>query len=398
MPLAEAPLIKPKKLYLIAGEPSGDQLGANLITALRENCTEQRKPMPDLYGVGGERMADLGFKSLFSINDLAVMGLLEVLPHIRRLKRRLQETVDDIIAHQPDVVVTIDSPGFTYRVASQIREKMGKSIPLVHYVAPTVWAWKPERAAKMARLYDQLLVLLPFEPPYFEKEGLECHFVGHPIAETVQISQQDREAYRESKLHEEGGHILLLLPGSRKGEVKKLLPVFKETVAILSQKMDKPLALVLPTVSTVADLVAEKTRSWPWPVHIVRDSQEKTLAFQSSDVALAASGTVALETAAAALPTVVGYRLNPITYLMVRRMVQVQWVSLVNLLLQKEVIPECLQKDCQPEILADHLFKLLKDPSVSEAQKASFADAMALLHPETGPVGQAAAKALRKWL
>lgn len=368
-------------IFLAAGEASGDSIGGLLMTALRDRLPGRVR----FAGIGGDAMTAAGLRSLFPMTDLAVMGLVEVIPHIRRLVRRIDETVAAIDHLRPQVVVTIDAPGFNLRVARALRRRMGADCPLlVHYVAPTVWAWRPKRAARLARLYDHLLVLLPFEPPWFVDEGLPTTFVGHPAIETTP-SATDRARLRRDHRRRAGvadeSPLLCLLPGSRRGEVRRLLPVFRDAVDRTAAAVPG-LRVVLPTVTGVETMVRQAVSSWRLQPDIMLGAAARSAAFAAADVALAASGTVALETAMAGLPTVVGYRANPLTVAIVRRLVTVRYVNLVNILLDRPVIPERLQQACRPAVLADDLVRLLCDPAAAGAQRRQFETAASMLAPD----------------
>ncbi|MCE3230130.1 MAG: lpxB [Alphaproteobacteria bacterium] len=297
-------------------------------------------------GVGGPLMAREGLSSLFPIEELSIMGLAEVLPHIWRVRRRIQETVTAIEMLRPDVVVTVDAPGFNFRVGKALKKRL-QSIPLVHYVAPSVWAWRPNRAHAVAQFLDHLLVLFPFEPPYFLKEGLATDFVGHPVVELGLDKAKDPSFRARHNIPAEAP-VLTLLPGSRRGEISRLLSVFQETVGCLQQKYPD-LHVIIPTLPHLkAQILDQLTLS----ATLVTTTAEKFAAYQESRAALAASGTVSLELAAAGLPMVIAYKLNPITHFLVQRLVKVKYACLINLLLNKEVVAERLQKDCTPAQLA----------------------------------------------
>ncbi len=374
---------EPPLVYLIAGEPSGDVLGARLMVALR-NETQGRVRFA---GIGGERMTEQGLSSLVPISELAVMGLFEVLPHAHRILRRIRETVADIRRRRPAVVVTIDSSSFNWRVARRLRGA-GDKVKLVHVVAPMVWAWRPHRAKEIARWYDRLLVLLPFEPPYFEKVGLATSFIGHPVLESG-ADGGDGAAFRARHGIAANAPLLTVLPGSRRGEVGRLLPIFHDTVALLAARYPN-LRIAVPTLRHVAAQV----RSVAWPVTpiVVEGDAEKIAAFAASDVALFASGTVALELAMAHLPSVTVYRLNPLTYEIVRRMVTVDYVNLVNLLLRRDAVPEFVRNDATPQRLAAAVTNLLEDAAARAAQIAAYDQALALLGRGDEPPSRRAAK------
>lgn len=359
-------------IYLIAGEPSGDLLGGRLMAALRQR-TEGRVRFA---GIGGETMSAQGLQSRVPLSELAIMGVAEVLPSARRIFRRVAETVADIIARQPVAVVTIDSSGFTWRIAQRLR-RHGQTLPLIHYVAPMVWAWRAGRARRMARWYDHLMALLPFEPPYFTAVGLPCSYVGHPVVESG-ADCGDGAGFRRRHGIAPEAPLLTLLPGSRRGEAATLLPIFKEAVARLAAR-HKGLRVVVPTTEIVAARVAAAVETWPVPSIVLRGASEKYDAFAASDVALAASGTVALELAMANLPAVVAYRINPLTHAYVSRVVKVDYANLVNVIVKREAVPELLQYDCTPVKLAAAVDKLLEDRSESAAQIAACQEALRVL-------------------
>jgi len=363
-------------IFLVAGEPSGDQLGARLMAALREETGGRVR----FAGVGGEQMTAAGLASRFPIHELAVMGLIEVLPHLFVILRRMRETVAAIRALRPDAVVTIDSPSFTLEIAQRLK---GEGIPLIHYVAPQVWAWKPWRAKQIAGYLDHLLVLLPFEPPYFERHGLATHFVGHPAVEAA------------GEAGDAGGEVgpptLLVLPGSRKGEVKKLLPVFAAVVRDLAAR-HPDLKVVIPTVETVEEMVRAHTADWPVPVEVVRGAEAKTKAFRAATAALAASGTVALELAVAKVPTVVAYRFAGIVGLLPPSLLGVPFVSLANLIAGREVQPEFLQRRCRARYLLPAVERLLSDPAARADQRQGYDGIVEALTPPEGSPSRAAAR------
>ncbi|HTH97893.1 MAG TPA: lipid-A-disaccharide synthase [Stellaceae bacterium] len=351
----EAPLF-----FLIAGEPSGDVIGANLMRALKARLGGHVR----FAGIGGERMAAEGLVSQVPIRELAIMGVLEVLPSARRILRRVRETVDSITALGPRAVVTIDSSGFCFRVGERLK-KLPQRPPIIHYVAPMVWAWRPKRAFNAKRACDHLLTLLPFEPPYFERIGLPATYVGHPVVESG-LDQGNGTAFRERHAIAAQAPVLCLLPGSRRSEVSRLMPVFAEAVGLL-RKRYPDLAVVLPTVANAADLVRRLTAAWAVPPLII-DGTEKADAFAGADVALAASGTVSLELAMARLPMVIAYKIFGPTHYLVKRMVKIPHASLVSILLGRKAIPEFLQHDCAPENLAAAVMLLMADSEARHAQ------------------------------
>lgn len=355
---------RPLRIALIAGEPSGDVLGAGLMRALREETGGRVV----FNGVGGAQMMAEGLQSLFPIADLSVMGLVEILPRARLLLRRIDQAAQFIQSNPPDIVVTIDSPGFTRRVAERLSVR---GFPLMHYVAPTVWAWRPKRAQRLAKLYDHLLVLLPFEPPYFEDVGLATTFVGHPAVETLAQARQ-AEALAQRKFRERHGiapeaRLLAILPGSRKGEVSRLLPVFTDVLLQLKAH-GLNLHLLLPTVETVAETVRSAAPGLPMPATVIEAPAERYAAMIAAEAALAASGTATLELGLAETPTILAYKVNPITAMIVRRLIRTPYAGLVNILQQREVMPEFLQEHCRAELITPALLRLLIEPAARQAQ------------------------------
>jgi lipid-A-disaccharide synthase len=373
-----APLI-----YLVAGEPSGDRLGARLMAALRVETNGAVR----FRGVGGAMMAAEGLTSLFPIADLAVMGLAEVLPRLPRILRRIRGTADDVVAAHPAALVTIDSPDFTLRVARRLK---GKGIPLIHYVAPSVWAWKPGRARKMAVFLDRVMTLLPFEPPFFTREGLRADFVGHPVLESG-ADHGDGPAFRARHGIDAAVTVLALLPGSRAGEISRHLPILRATVERLSRTRPN-VRLVMPTVEHVERMIRGAIADWPSRPIVVTGEREKFDAFAAANGAVAASGTVSLELALAQTPSVIVYRVNPLSAAIARRMVTVDYASLVNILLKTEAVPELLQAKCRPELIAATLDNLLGNVDAAGLQRTRAAQALAMLVPEGQTPSRAAAR------
>lgn len=389
-----APLI-----YLIVGEPSGDLLGARLMKALQDLTGGQVR----FAGIGGSNMAARGLKTLFPISELAIMGIVEAVPHALSIYRRIRQTRAEILRERPAVLVTIDAPSFTLQVSQGLK---GKGIPLVHYVAPQVWAWKAWRAKHLAEYLDLLLVLLPFEPSYFEKYGLSTKFVGHPAVEgrgEVSGSMRDTDtesapttAVSDADFRERHGiplqaRLVCVLPGSRKGEVTRLGRVFGEGLAQLVLRFPD-LHVVVPTVSNVAALVREETGKWSLPVTVIEGSDEKHDAFRACEVALAASGTIAVELAVARLPTLIGYRVNPITAWLASRFLKVKYVSLPNLLLDQPLLTELLQQHLTPAAIASNLAALIEDRALRQRQLDGFARVVALLTPQDESPSRVAAR------
>lgn len=342
---------KSLKVYIVAGEPSGDILGGHLMAALNK-LTSVR-----FFGVGGTHMKEAGLNSLFPMADLSIMGIFEVIPHIPRILKRLNQTYQDAIDKKPDVVVTIDSPGFCLRLARKLKKS---GIPVIHYSLPTVWAWRRGRAKKCRHVLTHALALLPMEPPYFEVEGLPTTFVGHPLVE-AHIEEADGSLFRKHHKIPPSATVLCLLPGSREGEITKLLPTFSETIKKLKKQIPN-LFVVVQTFEKYIPLIEKHRKTWECPSVISVNSAEKYQGMKASNFALAASGTVAIELALAQIPMVIGYKINPLTYWIVRSMVYVRHVCLVNILLNRSIVPECLQDACSASKLSEKLLGILKNP------------------------------------
>jgi lipid-A-disaccharide synthase len=358
---------EPVLIYVIAGEPSGDAIGARLMAALRERTGDAVR----FAGIGGEAMAAQGLRSAVPLHELAIMGVIEVLPRARTIIRRAKEAAAEIRRLRPAAVVTIDSSGFSWRVAQRLREAGEKDLPLVHYVAPMVWAWRAGRARRMARWYDHLMTLLPFEPPYFAKVGLACTYVGHPVIESG-ADRGDGPGFRRRFAIPAEAKVLAVLPGSRRGEVRRLLPSFGGAVSRLAAR-HPDLRVVLPTTEIAAALVTEGTRGWPVPVIVLRGERDRFDAFAAADGAIAASGTVALELALAQVPAVVAYRIARSTYWVLDHFTRLGRIRahLVNHMLDREAVPELIQQDCTPERLAAEIERLWSDKALREAQAAA---------------------------
>ena len=369
--MTDAP--RPVTVFIAAGEASGDALGGRLMAALKSTPD---RPV-QFHGIGGPQMTEEGLTSLFPMDELSIMGLVEILPRLRHLLRRIKETADEIHRLQPDVVITIDSPGF----AHQLAKKLGPvPFPKIHYVAPSVWAWKPGRVHKFKKHFDHLLALLPIEPPYFEAVGLPCHFVGHSVLESGAADGNGRR-FRQKYDIAADVPLLCLLPGSRRGEITRLMPDFSRTVGILEARLPG-LKVVIPTVPARAAMVREMTGSWETPPVIVEGGAEKYDAMAACNAALAASGTVALELALARVPTVIAYRLAPLTHYIVRRLVKVDYAHLLNILMGREIVPERIQRDCRPEQLAEDLLALFGEGGACQIE--ALKPALERLNPEGG--------------
>ncbi|WP_420414916.1 lipid-A-disaccharide synthase [Roseibium sp.] len=356
---------RPPTICIVAGEESGDQLGSELIKALNEKLGSGVR----YCGVGGERMTALGLTSFFDMSDVSVMGLSAVLARLPLIVKRVYQTVDAAIAAGPDVLVIIDSPDFTHSVAKRVR-KRAPHIPVVGYVSPSVWAWRPGRAKKMSVYVDELLALLPFEPGVHKKlGGPRTHYVGHPLSEnadTLRPSEGERSPLSDPN------KVLLVLPGSRGSEITRLLDVFGETVALVKEEMPD-LQIVLPAVAHLEDRIRSGVSTWKHQPEIVIGLEEKRAAFRRAHAALAASGTVSLELGLAGVPMVVAYkvdwffrRLKDLNKIF--KFASVDSFVLPNIILGTKAIPEFLDEEVQPDVLAALLKAYLTDTAERQTQ------------------------------
>jgi len=358
-------------IFLLAGEPSGDIIGARLMQALRRQCGPEGITF---IGVGGQRMRDQGLDSLFPMEELSLMGFVEVLPHLPRLLRRLSQTKRAILRRQPDMVLTIDSPSFSLRLQDRLR---GRGMIRVHYVAPQVWAWRQGRAKTLVAKIDHLLTLLPFEPRFFERYGLDCSFVGHPIIEEAAKRGDGRRFRRRYDLPDDAPTICLL-PGSRRTEIAMHMPVMKETVNRL-WKHFPTLKMILPTLPSLAPTIRDMVQDWPLAPLILEERADRFDAYAASRFAIAASGTVALELALAGTPHITIYRTGKITAWLAERLVKVDHVNLVNLILNRPAVPELLLEDCVPERIMVHARRLIEDDEAHHDQETALAEVISSL-------------------
>lgn len=356
--------MKPLDIFLVIGEPSGDQLGFKLMQALREQLAGAVR----FRGLAGPAMTREGLDSLFLLDDIAVMGFAAVIKRFPTLYRRAWQTIRAVLADPPDVLVIVDSPDFTHAVARRVRRRL-PGLPVVNYVSPSVWAWRPKRASAMRAYVDHVLALLPFEPAALARlGGPACTYVGHPLIERLdELRPNAGEAHRR----ESAPSILLALPGSRRSEIDRLTALFGETIARLS--LSRPdLQVVLPTIERHRERVTRAVAAWPKRPVIVTGEAQKFAAFRQARAALAASGTVTLELALSGVPMVGAYRVPAVEAALARRLIKVSSVLLPNLVLGRRVFPERLQEAANPEQLAADLDPLIGDGPEREAQLAAF--------------------------
>jgi len=357
--------LRRKIIFLIATEESGDRLGAGLMKVLRQRLGDAVL----FEGVGGLAMASEGLTSLFPIEELSIVGFAAVVRRLPRIMRLIRQTVDAVMQTSPDALVIIDSPDFTHRVARRVRSR-DQSIPIIDYVSPTVWAWRPGRARAMVSYIDHVMALLPFEPEAYRRlRGPPCTYIGHPLIDQLASLRPNAE---ERARREAENPLLLVLPGSRRSEVRHHMAIFGETLALLSAE-GIAFEPVLPTTPQLEEIIRENVKGWQVQPRIAVTEAEKRTAFRSARAALAKSGTVTLELALAGVPMVAAYRVGAVEAFILRRAIKVQSVILANLVLGKEVVPEFLQENCTAEALAKSLREVLTDTPLRQRQIEAFA-------------------------
>lgn len=368
-------------IYVIAGEHSGDQLGGALLEALHAQTDFT------LSGIGGRHMQAQGLKSLFPIEDIAVIGIAEIIPHIFRLKRRIREVAEDIMQKKPDMVLSIDSPGFSFRVIDLLRGKKYTHGKYVHYVAQTVWAYRPRRAEKAARVLDALMTLFAFEVPYFTKYGLRTQWVGHQAAWNA-VEKKEKSVIKQR---------IVAFPGSRKGELKRHLPLFRKAAEELS-RAHPGITMVMPLPAELYAYAESQSQNWPCPLTF-RDASQRKEAMATAEIALCKSGTISLECALSGTPMVITYKANPISAWVVRRTLQTQFVGLPNILLAHEAVPELIQEQATPSAIAHQLGNLLSNKETYKTQQQELARLKQLLLPsETKSPSECAAEFIMSML
>lgn len=350
-------------IFIIAGEPSGDRIGAEII----QSITRKRNGKVRFAGVGGSHMAQEGLTSIFPLSDLTLMGIIEIIPKLPTLLRRFNQTLEAILGVNPDLVLTIDCPDFCLRV-SQKAKKMG--YPVIHYTAPTVWAWRPGRAKKIARFLDHLLLLYKFEKKYFDEVHLPNTFVGHPLC-YAQISKRKIAPFLKKYKIASTTPLVCVLPGSRRSEVIYLMPIYYQAIKKILEKHPKT-HFILPIAPTVKDIIVGALEGWDLPITLVEGEEDKYAAMNASKVAIAASGTVTLELAMAKLPMVITYIMHPITAWLGRLLIRTKYIGLPNIILNKLFVPELIQEKCTPEGIFKEVNKLLEKKKEHDAQVKGF--------------------------
>ena len=370
-----------RHVYLIAGEASGDFLGAQLIKALKI-----KEPDIHFSGIGGPLMQAEGLKSLFPMHELSLMGIWEIAPKVFSILKRIRQTVHDIIDKQPDIVVTIDAPDFSFRVIKGVQRGTSVLPKIIHYVAPTVWAWRPKRAQKIAQFLDGLICLFDFEPRYFKREGLPAVSVGHPMMESG-IQEATAAIIGDDRVQNLGVFL-----GSRHSELKHVGPVIIESVRKIADASEN-IELIVPTLPHLEEKVKELILPLDLPCTIVTDQKDKWSVFKACDAAIAVSGTVGLELAAAGVPHIIAYKANPLTAMIIRRVIRTPFVHLANIIAGEEIVPEFLQEECVPDDIANEVLALLSDEELRQKQKEQFVSIRERIGGDNPP-SQAAAEFL----
>lgn len=335
----------------------------------------------EFQGIGGRHMQAQGLNSLFPMEELSIMGLTEVLPKVPHLLNRINETVKSIEEYKPNLLITIDSPDFCFRVAKKVQNRVTYDLKKVHYVAPTVWAWRAGRALKIARLYDGILCLFPMEPPYFEVHGMKARFIGHPIM--GKIGELNPSKFLLNHNIPLNSCKICVLFGSRQGEIKRMAPTYVKALSLLATRVPD-LHLVVPTLPHLEERVSAYVKEIGVPYTLLTSPVEKYDAFAACDVALATSGTVGLELAAISIPHVIGYKIGKLSEQIAKRMLTTKYVHLANVILEKRVVPEYLQSDCTPENLAEGLEALITEESLRKEQSQAFSDLRKKISPPGG--------------
>jgi lipid-A-disaccharide synthase len=363
-------------ICIIAGEASGDILGSGLMRALKEFKQDKKIKFT---GIGGPKMTEEGLDSLFPMEELSVMGVVEILPRIPKLLHRINQTAEHINDTKPDILVTIDSPDFSFRVAKKVHKSIKKDTAMVHYVSPTVWAWRPERAEKVASLYDSLLCLFPFEPKYFDALDIDTLYTGHPMLEQLSTVQNNNDIRGKFNIDDQT-IVLGLFFGSRMGELNRIGPVLHNAATKLASEVEN-LHIISPTLPYLKKQVQNLVEEIPCRADVITDQDMKWPLYRVMDLALATSGTIGLELAIAGVPHAIAYKMNLLTWIGVRNKITVKYAHLANIILDKGIIPEFIQKDCRAENIKEALLEIIKDPS---AQKSAFEELRLLLSNNNG--------------
>ena len=366
-------MVKNLKIFIIAGEASGDILGADFM-----NSFIKRNKDVSFYGVGGEEMNKVkGFKSLFDISDIAVMGFSEVIKNIFKIKKCIKLTVNEILKIKPDVVLTVDAPGFNMAVVKRVKDKLSGT-KFIHYVAPQVWAWKEKRAKKIAGIFDGLLCFFPFEPKYFQRYGLRCFVVGHTAMENV---KGDKNRFLKKYNISKREVVITMLPGSRRQMAERLLPIYRDVVYELYSKIPN-LKIVMPATEGIYYYIFSETKNWKYEPLIIKGKQDRYDAFMASNASLCISGTAVLELAVAKVPTVVAYKISKLSYMIAKHFVKIKNVTLPNIIMGKTIVPEFIQDECNVENLTTALMKCVEDKKYRDAFKKHYTELLKKMNSE----------------
>lgn len=367
---------KPLKIFIMTGEPSGDQMAVEWLKDIKA-----KHPDAIFTGVGDECLKSVDATSLFPMKDLSVMGITEVLPRLRLILRRIKQTTKRIIAENPDYVIGVDSPDFCFRVMKKLykarQKNAGLTYKLFHVVAPTVWAWRPGRAKKIAQFLDHLFCLFPFEPPFFEKEGLEASYIGHPFV-PLYAAPKSLKAWKKENEIPADAPLIGILPGSRKGEIERMLPIFMEAAKDI-QKYDGKAHFVLLTLPHLEDDIKKRVKGFKSNITITAQKEMKVDFLAGFDVAMATSGTIGLELSLAKTPHIIAYKMNGFTAALARRLVKTPYVHLTNVHLGRMAIPECIQEQCTAKRVAREITEIMDSEKRRNKQKAAFDELATML-------------------
>ena len=398
------------KILVIAGEPSGDSLGSKLIKEMKAQFQESinlHKSNPKelvFQGVGGLKMKNEGLVCLHRVEDLSIMGVTEVITSIPKIYSIISSVANYANAWKPDLIITIDSPDFCLRLVNKIR-KIDKYVPIIHYVAPSVWAWRPKRAKKMSFLFDKVLAILPFEKPYFEKYGLSCDFVGHPISKDILPKDNEKNKFFNIVNIDRTKRIISILPGSRKSEIKAMLPIYVELIQNLGSQFDD-LEFIIPSPKSVFRYLKLKISKYKLNVKILSESEMdveefnslKLSLFQLSSIAINTSGSVALELARAGTPMISIYKCGWFFEKLLKTFVKVRSANLINIILEEKIVPEFLFEKCTALSVEKSAKELLTNISMQKNQKDSFKKVIRLLSTKEQRPSEKAAKISLKFL
>jgi|TARA_Y100000389_G_scaffold204643_1_gene258540 lipid-A-disaccharide synthase len=396
---------KPIKFFIIAGESSGDIIGGKLIAEIKEHFSKNNQP--EFIGIGGANMQEQGLESIFPMSDLNIMGFFEIIPHIPKILFRINQTINKILYEKPDYLITIDSPDFSFRVLDKLLKKIKNNpkftnnfakLKKTHIIAPSVWAYRKKRAQKIAKLYNLLLAILPFEPPYFEKYGLKTIFIGNPIIEKIPNYTKKSELrlkFQSQNNIKKNDFVILMTPGSRISEVKRIMPEFINALNLMYQENTNIMSVILVTDKTrkVASQLAKKLQC----NYSLISSTDKDIALFSADFALAKSGTNTIELALYKIPMIIAYKVNILTYLILKPLIKVKYVNILNLILNKKIITELIQENCNAKLIFEELRHLMLNKEVCERQisDSEFALDILGLNSAKSPSNKAAAEILK---